>query len=83
MINLNFLESYNARAPFEYEAATASTLAPSVEAAENAVTQADHAAREERLCSAPDGGLFLCPKIMAMLNTVTCSSAARPGQINP
>ncbi|KAJ5845960.1 hypothetical protein N7534_009629 [Penicillium rubens] len=82
MINLNFLESYNARAPFEYEAATASTLAPSVEAAENAVTQADHAAREERLCSAPDGGLFLCPKIMAMLNTSLRNLDMGPGPDN-
>ncbi|KAF4766194.1 hypothetical protein HAV15_010239 [Penicillium sp. str.  len=46
MVDLSFLESYNARAPFEYEAVTASTLAPLVQVVENEATQPDHAARE-------------------------------------
>ncbi|EKV04279.1 C6 transcription factor RegA [Penicillium digitatum] len=48
MVDLSFLESYNARAPFEYEAATVSTLAPTVQTVENEATHADHAAREDR-----------------------------------
>ena len=46
MVDLSFLESYNARAPFEYEAVTASTLAPLMQAVENEATQPDHAERE-------------------------------------
>ncbi|KAL4864251.1 hypothetical protein BDV12DRAFT_201290 [Aspergillus spectabilis] len=42
MVDLSFLESYNSRAPFEYEAAAASTLAPLVQDD----IQADHTARE-------------------------------------
>ncbi|KAJ5505530.1 Zinc finger C2H2 [Penicillium expansum] len=48
MVDLSFLESYNARAPFEYEAVTASTLAPLVHAVENKASQPDHAAREDQ-----------------------------------
>ncbi|KAL2814219.1 hypothetical protein BDW59DRAFT_178056 [Aspergillus cavernicola] len=47
MVDLSFLESYNARVPFEYEAATAPTLAPLVQAVENEATPANHAARED------------------------------------
>ncbi|KAJ5978942.1 Zinc finger C2H2 [Penicillium viridicatum] len=48
MVDLSFLESYNARPPFEYEAATASTLAPLAQFVENEATQADHATRADR-----------------------------------
>lgn len=48
MVDLSFLESYNARAPFEYEAATTSTLAPTAQAVENEATEADHAAEQDQ-----------------------------------
>ncbi|KAJ5211098.1 Zinc finger C2H2 [Penicillium cf. griseofulvum] len=48
MVDLSFLESYNARAPFEYEAATASTLAPTAQAVENEASEVDHAAGDDR-----------------------------------
>lgn len=48
MVDLSFLESYNARAPFEYEPATTSTLAPTAQAVENEATEADHAAEQDQ-----------------------------------
>jgi hypothetical protein len=48
VLDLSFLESYNARAPFEYEAATVSTVEPLAEAVEGEVPESDPAAKEER-----------------------------------
>ncbi|KAL3441950.1 hypothetical protein BJX65DRAFT_321753 [Aspergillus insuetus] len=48
VLDLSFLESYNARAPFEYEAATVSTTGPLTDAIESQDVETDQAAKEER-----------------------------------
>ncbi|KAL2842303.1 hypothetical protein BJX68DRAFT_278425 [Aspergillus pseudodeflectus] len=48
VLDLSFLESYNARAPFEYEAATVSTVEPLGETIGGEVVEPDPAAKEER-----------------------------------
>lgn len=49
VLDLSFLESYNTRAPFEYEAATVSTTEPLLDATEGGATETEQAAKEERL----------------------------------
>ncbi|KAJ0416731.1 hypothetical protein BJY00DRAFT_325986 [Aspergillus carlsbadensis] len=48
VLDLSFLESYNARAPFEYEAATVSTTEPLTDAIEGEPIETDRATKEER-----------------------------------
>jgi hypothetical protein len=48
VLDLSFLESYNARAPFEFEAATVSTTGPLTDVIEGQGAETDPVAREER-----------------------------------
>jgi hypothetical protein len=48
VLDLSFLESYNVRAPFEYEAATVSTVEPLTETLEGHILETEQGAKEER-----------------------------------
>ncbi|GES65089.1 C6 transcription factor RegA [Aspergillus terreus] len=48
VLDLSFLDSYNTRAPFEYEAATVSTTEPLLDATEGGATETEQAAKEDR-----------------------------------